>query len=330
MSLESNGEFQSLFDLAPEEYYGCVYTINENRRLTLAEKFDGVPLDLRTHAIILTGSDGKSERHTQSKTEMTILTTNTEGNPAASMANWYKNKYGADFNERFDVSPTGLPEVKVVPGDAESSPSLAYAYGDRNLVYPDRVLNSQLLLGNESILSSAKRQVLAGITADDEAGRRIRKEIESQGRAATKGLTSGEYRHATIFFLEPPQQYYDEDRQHYSVGFKLAGLRPVQRMIDLLTIRAIRSKGLAIEDAISFPTNTVARVEALSERGLAPDASKLIPAYQWFLQQYHVAQDHYKATRSGVKVPFNKDDFLTHRDAVVDFRDSMKHVNYKK
>ncbi len=140
-----------------------------------------------------------------------------------------------------------------------------------------------------------------------------------------KGLETGTYRHKNIFTTDDfPQQYYDEAPDNYSMGFKTAGLRPVQRMADLLTIRAIRTGKLSIEDASTFPTGTVARVESLTDRGLTPDTTGIIPAYQWFLKEYHIAQDRYKNVRSEVKIPFKSDEFAQHRDAIVGFRNAMK------
>jgi len=321
MSLESNGEFQGLFDLSPEEYYGCVYTINENRRLALKEDFASAPINPLTDVLIVNGSDGKSERHTQSKTEITLLTSQPTEAGAQPLADWYRKSKWSDMSAFFDVSPTGMPEVKVV-GDPDAP--LAYAYDDSKLVYPDRVLNSRLIVGNEDVLRDAKKQVLTEISSDGLTGKRMRKEIEGQLQIAMRGLETGEYRHKRIFTTDPPQQYYDEDPQNYSVGFKISGLRPVQRMTDLLTIRAIRAGKLSIDDASTFSTSTVDRIEALSERGLAPDVQSVIPAYQWFLQQYHVAQDRYKSTRGEVSVPFRADQFNQHRGAVIGFRESMK------
>jgi hypothetical protein len=189
-------------------------------------------------------------------------------------------------------------------------------------------LNSQLLLGNPEVLHQAKLQVLAEAAGDDEEGKRIRKEIEAQLRIAMKGLESGEYRKRPIFTLDPPEQYYDEDKSNYRVGFKIAGLRPMQRMADLLTIRGIRAGRLSIEEAAAFPTNTVGRIEELSDRGLTPDVQPVIPAYQWFLQQYHVAQDKYKSTRGEVRVPFRQDVFAQHRGALIGFREAMKTFKY--
>jgi hypothetical protein len=115
MSLESNGEFQALLDLDPEEYYGCVHTINENRRIILGERFEKMPIDPQTDAVIVTGSDGKSERHTQSKTEMTLITTKDTDEGGQEIADWFRTKYARDISEQFDVSPTTrLPEVKHV------------------------------------------------------------------------------------------------------------------------------------------------------------------------------------------------------------------------
>lgn len=328
MTVEDNGGFHALTDLSPEEYAGDVEAINQNRRLNLAEAFARAPINPRTDAVILTGSDGKSERHTQSKTEMTILTTTRDGDQGASLATWYRPRFRHNFSERFDVSPTtGLPEVKVVDPDDQPVP-LSYAYNDRELIYPDRILNTQFLLGNPEVLQRAKEQVLREATDDSEVGRRIREEIGAQLRIAMKGLNEGVYRRKNLFTLDPPQQYYDEDRGNYSVGFKMAGLRPVQRMTDLLTFRAIRGGKLSITDASHFPTNTVSRLETLSERGLTPDTTAIIPAYQWFLQQYHVAQDRYKSTREEVRIPFEKEVFVDHRSAIHQFRESMKTMKY--
>ena len=319
-------EFNCMLNLPPGEYYDCVKTLNRNTKESLAFRMRNAPLDPRETAIVIAGSDGKQERHTQSRTELIIIRRlGQPGNLSSAVYSWYDGKYGWTKSHFEGFLATGLPELKTV-GD-ESSP-LAFAFGDRNLVYPDRTLNSQLVFGNSEILHDAKKQVLTESCADNETGKKIRDKMKKQLINALSALKTGSYDGQTIFTIDPPMQVYDENRENYSVGFKIAGLRPVQRLIDLITIRAIRKGQLDIDSAVMFPTDTVGRIEALIEHGVIPDNPALAEAYQWFIQQYHVAQDRYKrnglGSRTQIQVAFDKKAFLTHRDTVLNFWESIK------
>lgn len=210
---------------------------------------------------------------------------------------------------------SGLPEIKTA-GDF-----MAFAYNDPNLVYPDRILHSTILLGDSNLYLQAKLKALEELK-ERKVGERLKDQLKSYQRA----IETGSYRHQPIFDKERGIQYYQEsdDPKLLRLGFKSAFLRAVQRKLDLLTREGILNQQLEArikQRYIEGLSNTLERIEFLSEIGLIPRemAKPLIEAYYWFLQRYHQAQDQYKNTRELVELPFDLNLFGEHQQTILEF-----------
>lgn len=343
-------EFNSLdsHQLPPLDYASMVQTaINPNFRGLLISRFEGFKptYGLNSVCIVATGSDGKMERHIQSKSEFIWLDNRPPKSPVhisqdiGKFLHWYDETNEIAFHQAYDALPHPFEVKSLTNPEAPYS----YAYGNRNVVYPDRILNSVVVFGNPNLLREAKRKVYEEITADSAVGKHIREEIKEQLRISRKALESGISRGVYCFNLEqtPPVQYYNEmetqigEPRVSTTGFKFPAMRLVQRTLDLITIDAIRTKKISIEEAIDFPTNTIARIQTLRDYGILPiNTYDIEHAYAWFLQQYHAVQEAYKdkihqnnerhandvnSRFSTVAVPFDRQPFEHYRNTILTF-----------
>jgi len=139
-----------------------------------------------------------------------------------------------------------------------------------------------------------------------------------------RNLERGVFHKHETFSLEPPLQLYDENPHSYTVGFKTSGLRAVQRELDLLTLLAIKNGSLSLSAAIQFPTGTLGRIDELKKRDIIPKQLPIDDSYSWFLQKYHPVQEEHRIKRTGVAVPFPKEQFLHHKQVVLKFLELSK------
>ncbi len=305
-------------DLNPIEYRGLLIAVNLNYQEELreslppflGEKLSGI-------CLILPGSDGKKERHCQSKTEIIVL------GSVEYLLQKTRDILGSSTNQH-SLSEgniyAGLPEIKLLSDGSNNY--LSYTYGNPKSVYPDRILHSAFLLGDEELYRRAKLEVLEELKKPE-----IGKEMKHQLKSYRKAIETGFYRDQRIFDTEKGVQYYEEndDPKLLRLGFKQAFLRTVQRKLDLLTRRGLLSdQDLANEIKnryLSGLSNTLVRIKFLSALGLIPQemVMPLIEAYYWFLQRYHEAQEQYKNTREQVELPFDRKLFDKHRETVLDF-----------
>jgi len=304
------------YQLKPNEYAGLVETVNDNMlalyRAHLASL--SFPPDA---CIVAVGSDGKCERHEQSRSEFRIL--HTTGTVNASSLS--RDIIDLLYPQNIQLDPAGRVETVSLTGDAP----ISYAFGNPNLLYPDRTLNARFVIGNPETFSRARTRVLAEMTADHDAGRRIRKRMKDQLSDYRKAAM-GVFRGVRTFVADEATgryvQFYNEDPSEYAVGFKSSMLRAVQRKLDLLTGHGIRERGWHIPElAAAIPTATIERIDFMAQRGLiTPETNAVLTeAYAWFLQQYHRAQHQYKKTRTCVGVPFPPKRFAQHRTVILRF-----------
>lgn len=267
--------------------------------------------------LVLLGSDGKKERHAQSKTDLAII--QRAGSDScltpAGLMEWFDGTHIENFVDIFDLQLHEEPEVKEV-GNPDLYLSDAYPYkytGVNRRIYPDRALNTVFILGNEAVHLEARGQVLKEMTENHKRSRTIRRELVKQLKSYRKTMETGLYRDRPTFTVMPPVQYYDEDLEVYSTGFKIGFLRTVQRFLDVATVVGIREGFFTIDEAVEdLPTSCPEKIQFLAGRGLFPDGMQTenaIDAYLWFLQQYHFAQELYKNERTPIALPFNVEDF---------------------
>lgn len=307
------------FELNPQEYFGLLRVINQSRRKSLNESLRRIELDdfLKDKALILTGSDGKEERHPQSKTEMIILTKDPIDEPSQSLI--FANIKG--LNQEI-----GEIEIKSL-----NSSVLSFYQNQEEFIYPDRVLNGFFLLGNQSLFYQARLQVLQEMISDDEVGRKIREAMKSQLKSYRKAMREGKYRNHQIYMIDEDwgYQYYleAEDWRQNRMGFKMGPLRAVQRKLDILTVNGLRAGIFNAEDlASSLPSNTIDRFDFFSQKGLltVKQAENFSLAYLWFLREYHKAQEQFKRSdrTSMISTPFNPQEFEQNIGYINEFLDT--------
>lgn len=315
--IELEREYNPYTDLTPHEHTGVIKAVNLLNMRCFRKDHEDFPADLNKVCIAVTGSDGKLERHSQSRTELMLIMENElSESKQKQYSDWYKNINLKATRQIYIVEEeTGIPEIKIV----KDSQPLSCITGQETSFFPDRTINAAFVLGNEEILKKAKAQVFTEAASDDDIGRKIRDHMKDQLRNYKNALEQGIYHKSPSYSLSPAHQYYDEHNGSFSEGFKVSGLRPIQRKLDMLTIKAIRNNMLTIEEAVSFPTNTIERLSELKKYNIVPSEMPVENSYSWFLQKYHHAQQEYRKTRSKVVVPFNKDEFLKHKNVTQDF-----------
>ncbi len=276
--------------------------------------------------LVLLGSDGKRERHAQSKTDIAIVQRSSPGNLSSQgFMDSFDRTHIKNFTEVFDLQLFEEPEVKTV-GDPTLMVSDAYPYvfaGEKRRIYPDRMLNTVYLLGNQDVYTEARRQVLREMTDNDKRSGVIRRELVKQLKSYRKCMETGLYRDRPTFTQDPPFQYYDEDPEIYSTGFKIGFLRTMQRFLDIAVVVGIQQGFFSIDEAVvNLPTTSPDRITYLCGKGLFNGAKRCegaVDSYLWFLQQYHFAQELYKRTRHKVKLEFDAGEFQTQMTVMEEF-----------
>lgn len=292
---------EAAFGLPPVEYLGLVETVNT----TILKEHQLLLSDMTLseyQAVIVIGSDGKLERHTQSKTEFVFLQFEKDPFRAAYRITQKLRQYPLNY----EVGPRGMIEVR----DVTDPTPLSWAYGDRTLVYPDRLLNAALVIGNPQTACVARLKVLYEMSLDPRHAGRLLEHMTDQLALYKRAIRQGKYRGQPVFSSNEAKQYYNEGR-HMTFGFKSSFLRAVQRKLDILTARLIRDGVWELEQAARIPTQTYKRLDSFATLGIltGEEAEGLTQAYGWFLREYHRVQETYKRTRRPVALPFNLDYF---------------------
>jgi len=313
-------------DLYLTEYHGLVKTIAENRRQELQVLFNPLieKFGSKGWSLILVGSDGKQERHPQSKTEIVLLCKD-------SRSKGIMTKVITDLISQ-STDPVEFTEIKVL--EDKKSP-LSFYNGQPNQCFPDRVLNASFLLGDDDIFIQSRKQVLSEMSEESELGRKIREELKKQLTSYKKALSSGQYRGQFIF--DENNQYYFEtdDWKKARMGFKMGPLRAVQRKLDILTLNAIKQGNLTIDDvAKNCPSNTCERIDFLTKKGILDEnqVGIIIEAYLWFLREYHRAQELFKdsSRQEVISCSFNQEEFKRYRQVLLDFLNLSPKLSQKK
>ncbi len=315
-----------VWSLSPLEYYGLVEVVNLNYldewRKEIEELFHD--FDFQNTCFVVVGSDGRLEKHIQSRTEIVIFT--RERLPigfqqikqrllTASMPVEFGWKDKVDLK---DPSKKDLPFSSV--------------YDNPQFIFPDRIINSVLLVGNEELYFEIRRKVIEEIVNNPKIIRVLKKQFRSHRSAMLKG----KYRGLVVFDLEGYVQFYDEEEGKWRFGFKSAHLRAFQRFMLMLLSSYIKSKEGEVDFhslSLEFPLNPIKQYEWFIRKGFLSrtyrdlsgkeiKSEDVIEAYQWFLREYHRVQETYKdqePPRKGVSVQFNREDFLKHHSCLKAF-----------
>lgn len=313
-------EVEKVTNQSLREYLNQIRKENMRNMVNITKDLERYPYNNTCFAV--TGSDGKLERHMQSRTEIIIIYKNSHSSEGVSknFSKWYEITHNRPSEDLYIVDKDRkLPELKNIYGNVP----LSYFCGNKEIIYPDRILNAIPVYGNQELLRIAKEKVLEESSSETKLGQEIRKKMKAQLKDYRHNLEKGIFHHNLTFDLSiiPPLQFYDESKESYTVGFKSSGLRSVQRELDLLTIHAIRSKALTINDAASLPTNTVDRIDKFKKNNIIPNELQIDDSYIWFLRNYHSLQEKYGRNKSRAAVPFSKDEFIQNRQTILKFLD---------
>jgi hypothetical protein len=300
--------------LDPLEYVGLVKAINDGTQERYSQLLQDIPLP-NDACIITVGSDGKHERHAQSQSEFVLIITNPDNGEIRDKAMKTILQHQDELHP--DLRPYGSIEVKVI----HSPMPCSYTYNEISRIYPDRYLNSNLIVGNEQTYLQIREKVLSEIADPSDLGRRIREKMKDQLRDYQKTIDSGIFRGITNFDPEHAIQWYNEPAPT-QLGFKSAYIRSVQRKFDIVIAQKIKSEQLEIPDtARSLPSATIDKFDFFAQREfLSTDvAEKTAEAYAWFLQQYHHIQEHYKNTHQSTTLQSNQSDFTQYSQIIKSF-----------
>lgn len=300
------------FALDPLEYAGLVSTVNQSTHEFYSRLFSSDVKLLRGECIIVVGSDGKNERHAQSRTEFELILPWPDNQEVRDHI--MRVLYANQKHIHLELGPKKRIEVKVL---TDAMP-VSYAFGDSQRVYPDRLFNSALILGSVATHLAIREKVLAEMTAPTELGRRIRDKLKDQLSEHCRAIKTGTFRKILNFDPNTGTQFYQEE-EAMQTGFKPAYIRAIQRKFDILTVLAIQKRELDASDVLgNLSTTTHEKFDFFVQRGLLkPElAEKTAQAYMWFLQQYHHIQEHYKTEQCPVMLPVRRQVF-THYAGIV-------------
>ncbi len=336
---EERPEMFAPYDLSVSEYGEYIHDINEQNIAYLRRLFEGAPL-APTQCLIVIGSDGKLERHAQSKTDVVLVQRkNAANNNVDDITAWFEGiNPGETFKSQFDSQLSDSLEVVTLDDDSIRA---SYVYPELftqpRSIYPDRGLNSIHIAGNTEVHLDLRKQVLLEMTAKGKSFRSIREEMKKQLRHYERAAKTGAYREVRVFGIELGGgenrcfQYYNEDPNSYTVGFKVPFLRRMQRFLDIATVVAIKEEMLGVDDAAkNLPTSTIQRLEYFKNIGLLQDqgaVEDVEDSYLWFLQRYHHVQELYKQLRIPIALSFDLDRYRMFRDTIGEF---TKHAGYDR
>jgi hypothetical protein len=269
-------------EASPLEYWGMLEEVNRiylsEMQIALQPLMPALVFN-RASAIVI-GSDGKGEKHAQSRAELIFLQPETGTLQPQHITHIIKG-----YRKKFEGGYHGYPSVQFV----ESENPLSYMYGDSNLVYPDTIVNSKFVIGSKTTALQARTQVLYEMIQIP----RIRKKLTNQIKEYSVVTQTGISRNKTCFYFENDRvvALYDERPNPKQLGVKPV-IRLVQRALDLLTQQQLASAQLTPEYAAqSLPTATVKRLEYFKQD------KEIATAYLWFLQWFHETQEGYKNKR---------------------------------
>ncbi len=238
---------------------------------------------------VVVGSDGKRERHPQSRTEVVYLQYQKKRNEITpkQINEKFFEIYGIPYSSVFDydLKTDGDPRVLYINEDI-----LSYVSRDSGLIYPDRILNSRIVFGEMGMWKSAREKVLEEMGLTTGLSGKIRKALKSQIKDYLKTCETGLSRGKVCF--NQGYQFYDESELIGNFGFKYGFIRLLQRDLDLKTQTLIRDRVWSTNQAMELPTNTAERVCFFDEYN-----QDTTLAYLWFLQRYHEVQEMYKNRR---------------------------------
>ncbi|OGG10005.1 hypothetical protein A2154_05135 [Candidatus Gottesmanbacteria bacterium RBG_16_43_7] len=298
------------FQLPPVDYLGMVECACQSTHEGYSQALNcGIRMG-GSRCLIVVGSDGKLERHSQSKSEFVLVSRQIV---PQSLLDGIYDTLSKFEGVHFEKNTSYGIEIKILEGTSPFS----YANHESATVYPDRILNSAFITGDVTAYAHARMRVLREITASDSLGQRIRDHMYEQLKQYKRAILTREFRHIPLFSLTDHQQFYSEGVS-LCFGFKIPFLRSVQRYIDIATTRLIRRGLISIHDCVDMPTSTYDRLIFLHRSGYLPSdiAANAGYAYGWFLREYHRAQELFKRSSLPTATSFDPDEFNEYARAI--------------
>lgn len=227
-------------------------------------------------AIAITGSDARLEKGHFSESELIVFANQNGDTKSAEILR----------SHGFDV------EIKII-----GSETLSFYEGKRNTVFPQRVYDSVVLVGNPDVFVEAKRRLVS----EWKEIRGIKEEIKrkkAEYRIALNGEQNWKGCKVRNYDLETGEAYYFDDTETGARirSFKNGPLRFVQFAVTNSLISSIKARtteaGVRIMEEI--PTNTSDRIEFLRSvrvLDLEPaEARAMVEIYEHFLCAYHISE----------------------------------------
>lgn len=286
-SKEFNNSYN--YQLAPGKY--AEYLSESNERYLLENKTILEPisdlLDYYDTCAVVVGSDGKKEKGIKVDTEVVFIQSEKSDRKLYPqyLADEFEKLTGNKYSDVFFIDKNLLPRIMKV-GDN----TLSFVDQNPSVVYPDRILNSILVCGQQMVYNQARQTVAIEMGLTPCLSGKIREYIKNQIREYLKVCQSGISRGAICFDFEKKCQYFDQkDGNIRRYGFKHGYIRLVQRKLDLKIQTMIRDRQIGVEKINNLPTNTFEKIDYL-----CPNQKPLIESYLWFLQNYHDIQKKYE------------------------------------
>lgn len=253
--------------------------------------------------IATTGSDGRLEKGPQSKVELIVYSPLEIRQEVKDVVDEIIDD---DSLRTFDP----IVEYKKL-----CTGKLSLYKEDPNRVFPNRVLDSRFLYGNDLLLPLALRGIADEFTA--EHMNRILKNAKDQERYARKIAREGKanFQGNDIVHVDLHEgiAHYD-DENHFGPkrgSFKYGPLRLIQTSMTRGIARRISTRDFDLDHLDDYPTNTVDRLHFLETEDLTglthSEIADLADNYKWFLWVYHQGQENWRLDKQ-TETRFDKED----------------------
>ncbi len=310
----------SLIEYSHPEYTSLLEEINLHRKAELQNLLQQALVDFpEDMAVVMVGSDGKMERHPQSKTELVFISEQeypTLPMNAALLLYPHQDEYSLEF------------DFTNIPGyySLEQEVPFSYQYQNEKHVFPGFILNSILLHGSGETHFQARKRILTEMAIETPLSHRINKYMRTQLRDYRRAMQKGGTTKEIYFDEELGKVFYNDT--HNILGFKGSFIRGIQRTTGMYTAKLATIYPDYIDEmADTFPTRTIDRIKSLAENNMIPPdmATHTIRAYNWFLQRHHEVQELFKkhGEECTVAAEFDKDAFGEHKTRALEYTYSI-------
>lgn len=259
---------------------------------------------------VMIGSDEKKEKGVESGTEIVFIqneNTNKKLYPQY-LVDEFERATNKKYLDIFCVDKNLLPRVIKIGED-----TLSFVDKNPKLIYPDRILNSTLVCGQEMVYNKSRQVVAEEMGLSLGLSEKIKEGIKDQIREYIKVCKNGVSRGAVCFDFENKCQYYDQqDKSVGRYGFKYGFIRLVQRKLDLKVQMMIKDHQIDIAEIDDLPTNTFEKICCL-----CPEKRPFVESYSWFLQNYHDIQKEYEKNKSLVERKYDEYSFDINKELIL-------------